>query len=333
MTTTPPENTRPDYERRGAAAYELGAAAMTLRTRGQDRAARSIENFAQFVTRSPNEEATAAGLSALLMWARRETTDPLLVRAGDRVRVTLRDGDDITTGVWKLDCTGQPMVQRDDTGDLLPVDLGQHRVEVLYLDRGSRAGSWSGALWNAATVLRSAWLLSNSRHLDEPEDVSETEHERASREQYGQRRTRERLCLCGSDAAWRAVAWAEREAVELDDKGFRWHEPATYGSETVCSQNCGEQWATKFLDQAVLPPGVQLLFRLDRFQYRVEFEELPARLAQARAAAVRIGNVLDGAALEHVAGNEGSVETLTQSARPSVAELLDVLLLLTEPRW
>lgn len=333
MTTTPPDNTRPDHERRGAAAFELGAAAMTLRTRGQDHAARSLENFAQFLTSFPTEEVMAAGLSALLMWARRETTDPLLVRPGDRVRVTLCNGGVLTTGVWTLDCTGRPMVQRDDTGDLLPVDLGQHRVEVLYLDRGSRAGDWSAALWNAATVLRSAWLPSNSQHLDEPEDVPETEHEHASREQYGQRRTRERLCLCGRDAAWRAVAWAEREAVELDDKGFRWHEPATYGSETVCSQNCGEQWATRFLGQAVLPPGVQLLFRLDRFQYRVEFEELPPRLAQARAAAIRIGNVLDGAALEHVAGNDGSVETLTQSARPSVAELLDVLLLLTEPRW
>lgn len=345
MTTTGPSGTSPNDDATTAGALEFATAllhmrdpleyaAALLRMRGQARDAESVEAMCRFLDGYRGDSDTYAGLTVLLAWARREATDPLLVRPGDRVRVFAHNGAEITTGVWKREPgTGAPLVQRDDTGEDLRFSHAVHRIELLYLDPGARTGgTMTGALWAAATVLRSMWLPRTSTHLDEVEEYPENDAEREAREEYEQRRARERFCACGELATWRVIAWAEREAVELDGHGFPWREPATYGVETVCSQGCGEGWGRKFLDQAVLPPDVELVFRLERFTYRAEAEELPATLCRARAAATRAANVLDGACTAHVAGEPGSVGTLTQSARGSVAELLDAVLLLTTPR-
>lgn len=331
MTTHPFGNMLADHEGRSATADALEYAAALLELRGRHRAAESVRNVTAFLDGYSMPEVVHAGLTALVMWARREASDPTLVRVGDRVKVT-RD-DEVVTGVWERDpATKRPYVQRDDTGEPRAVDVDRDAIEVLYF---CGARDVRPALPTAVAVVRSAWLPPVYELDDGPVEL--TEKERAELDAYYQRRERERLCTCGKVAERRVVAWDVVESVE-DSKvtdTLRWEHAAELGGETVCSTECALKWAHRFADEAVLRPEQVLRFRLDSFAYRAEFGELPPRLAQARAAATRAADVLDTACTHWIASKSvdlGESLRLTQSVQADAAQLLDLVFVLTDGR-
>ncbi len=347
MTTHPFDNMRADHEGRTAVDDTLTPVTAWLRLRGHSREANSLQHMLSLVLASGGYEVVAPGLSALLMWARREDTDPLLVRAGDMVRVVRNDGLPFT-GVWKRSRTGAPLVQCDETGDDRPVNLATHTVELVHLDRTARPDTFRAALWTAAAIVRSAWLerseLAKSpiaSPAEPPLDDELARLEAAEHAQFLKQRERERLCACGRVAGVRVVAWAPVEDVEmgeLDEDGVRWQDPTEYGSETACSHGCATVWARKFKTEAVLGSNVELRFRVELWTYQPQFDEVPDTLARARAAAENAYNKLNVACAAHVlSAHEGGhvvagvVGAMVDDVKPDIVELLDAVLMLDGP--